>query len=69
MFSWYKEEEEEVVTVRAQWVWTGTEGTVEGERSVCLWQCLLISFYLFICSFFFFLKTNNTIIICKLLPG
>lgn len=37
MFSWYKEEEEkEVVTVRAQWVWTGAEGTVEGERSVCL---------------------------------
>jgi len=41
MFSWYKEEEEEkeVVTVQVQRVWTGAEGVVEGERSVCLYQC------------------------------
>lgn len=41
MFSWYKEEEEEkeAVTVQVQRVWTGAEGVVEGERSVCLYQC------------------------------
>lgn len=65
MFSWYKEEEEEkeVVTVRVQWVWTGTEDVVkERGRYVCSNVFLII--FLFVHTFFFKKK-----IICKLLPG
>lgn len=45
MFSWYKEEEEEkeVVTVRAQWVWTGAEGH-GGRREVGMFVAMFVNY-------------------------